>query len=419
MTSSVFPLRSMADGLGLQQEGRQAQNHAACEHCYIRKQRCISGQGEHEMLSLPVYKPNDGSAGSCLTCASLGIECKPRERNKTGRPRGTRQPSWRADVRSSRQNQNNNLSQLTAPVRHDSRSSSSPFPASSTFPELVSHTNNSHGDMLDYSQHDATLLATSLNQSSENEYLDLATNGHEYYETFASNSSLEFILGLDSQSPSPSSDIEDLKLYDVHSRIRKAIGSYRSSTISNDHALQRTDVDDSMRTLEDLTTILQPLAYKRAVYLLGLAVLWDAIELGRLLATDLVNQLPSSGQGRPSTSSNLYNPAGDRSRAGPSILGHNPPMDLPMNIASPSLTLASLTGRRPSAIVVMLTRLGVCLGEFISFVRKFESSAGTSITSLDTARSFSDCLTRISALLEEITPYIHRITSTWSALEQR
>lgn len=360
MASSVFSLRSSTSSRDAPPK-KYPSNSAACENCHSRKQRCVPGHG------------------SCQACSALGIECKPREHHRLGRPRGTRQSEWRAEVNNSK----------SYGRRNSHRSDTHSAPSSATVPQIGSP--DFTGALLALEDVDSATTQMHLSPST--------SNSNSSIDTFPWDACFGMNGTFDAYQSSLSA--EDLELHDLHYKIRNALSTHRSADpmVPSRHPQSQAGIG----TLEELSETLHKMPWTRPMLLFGVAVLWDALELSVHLSADLINHLDNSEQTRltGSTFSGGY--------------VQQPGLSMDQDALALSTLVSSMaptTRNRQGADIVRLTRLGVCLGDFSTFAKNFEEYGGDSAAPAQ--RTISDCRRRIAALHESITQRIHMVTCTWS-----
>lgn len=420
MTSSVFSLHDAASGFGASFE-KEPQQHAACENCHVRKIKCIAGRGESKSSeSCQPLKLTSIPGPSCQTCSGMGVKCRPRERNKMGRPRGIKQPSWRADVRPSWKRESRpetSIQNAPAENRSSSTSSSTKSPGQSLDNMVVDNTSPSHSSANSSGQ-STNLRMDSLTSNSLSD-LTMPSDFSVFaasHDLFPFDPSLDFNVDFDSQpSTSPT---EDLELCDVHCRIRNAVRLYRSpDSASMDRAQQE---DASLSMLMELAEVLHKLPLYRPMFLLGVAVLWDAVELANDLTNSLISAVSGSHSGSTSGSnsySSLSLPSGPTMSMG-TYSNHQmiSPTDTQMNfgssgLLSPGGSLGPSARNRHHTAIMGLTRLDLSLGDFAMFAKLFEDFAGESAPCMQ--MPVSHCRARISQLHDQINQCAQLTPSSW------
>lgn len=351
MASSVFSLKTSTASRDSRPK-RYPSTNSACENCHARKQRCVAGPG------------------SCQACASLGIECKPREHNRLGRPRGARQSEWRAEVNNKphgRRASHKSFSQPT-PSAAFSQQGDSPSMACAL------------STLEDFDPASASLR---LSPSTSNSTSSIDTFPWETY--FGGLGNLDTVQA--SLSP------EDVELHNIHYKIRSAIGIHRNadSIVASD---RNTQHQSDIAVLEELSETLHKLPWNRTMLLFGVAVLWDALELSVNLSSSIINPLDNS----PMSATPL--------------LQTGLPMDQDLEFSALMSNTAPSSRSRQGADVVSLTRLGVCLGDFSTFAKNLKNYGGDSAAPAQQA--IGDCRRRIAAVHDNITRHIHMVTNTWS-----
>lgn len=388
MTSTGGPLWSPGKRTANPNQPSETQTppHAACENCYLRKQKCIGDSGMYSMKAYVSQTSSSTFTGACQACMGLGIECKPRSRSKVGRPRGARQSSWRADLRPLKQHSDWNIESQSGHVVTDSSRLEVSIPPTGTSCSLET-------------------FSTAVETDFVNIYEGHTPSTIDWSETWLNDTLLDGVADHDVIS-TPELNTDDIKLHNIHGKIRslsegRAYGEARTAS-------KGIDIDNSLLALEELSQLLHLLAQDRNLQLFAIAVLWNAVELGQSLAMDLTTRL--------SLSDSSFVPPNGRSH--PPASAHATEFMPPRHSPTRPMSSSSWNSRR-SAITVWLTRLGVCLNEYAAFTQKCEDWSGTPTNDGISQRPMLDCRLRITSLLERITPYIHMVTCSWSMWGQQ